>query len=75
MIQKSCPKKMNNEGQDAFGELSSLVETLTTSGSQSLDQGLFKRVKNICKSSDENVRHLYKSSTKSSQGLMCFVNF
>ena len=51
---------MNNEGQDAFGELSSLVETLTTSGSQSLDQGLFKRVKNICKSSDENVRHLYR---------------
>lgn len=51
---------MNSEGKDVFSELSDLVETLTTSGSPSLDQELFKRVKNICKTSDENVRHLYR---------------
>lgn len=51
---------MNNNDQDVLGELSNLIEALTTSGSRNLDEKLFKRVKSICKSSDENVKHLYR---------------
>lgn len=45
---------------DKEQELSELIESLTTSGSQKLDDNLFRRVKSICKKSDENVRHLYR---------------
>ncbi|XP_028398552.1 UV-stimulated scaffold protein A-like [Dendronephthya gigantea] len=51
---------MSNNDQDVLSELSNLIETLTTSGSRNLDEKLFKRVKSICKSSDENVKHLYR---------------
>ena len=51
---------MTNDDQDVLSELSDLIEGLTTSGSRSLDEKLFKRVKSICKCSDENVRHLYR---------------
>lgn len=54
---------MNSEGRAVLDELSNLIESLTTSGNPSLDQELFKRVKNICKSSDENVHHLYRMVT------------
>ena len=51
---------MTNNDLDVLSELSDLIESLTTSGSKILDENLFKRVKSICKSSDENVRHLYR---------------
>ena len=51
---------MANDDQDVLSELSDLIESLTTSGSRTLDEKLIKRVKSICKSSDENVRHLYR---------------
>ena len=51
---------MTSNDQDVLSELSDLIESLTTSGSQTLDENVFKRVKSICKSSDENVRHLYR---------------
>ena len=51
---------MTSNDQDVLSELSGLIESLTTSGSRTLDENLLKRVKSICKSSDENVRHLYR---------------
>ena len=51
---------MANNDQDVLSELSDLIESLTTSGSRTLDEKLIKRVKSICKCSDENVRHLYR---------------
>ena len=45
---------------DVLSELSDLIESLTTSGSRTLDENLLKRVKSICKTSDDNVRHLYR---------------
>jgi hypothetical protein len=50
----------NDDDQDVLSELSDLIESLTTSGSRSLDEKLIKRVKSICKCSDENVRHLHR---------------
>lgn len=51
---------MTNNDEDPLSELTDLVETLTTSGKRTLDGNLLKRVKSICKCSDENIRHLYR---------------
>lgn len=40
-------------------QLAYLIENLTTSGSQELDKANLKKLKSICKKSDEHVHHVY----------------
>ena len=48
------------EEEEKLRHLKHLIETLTTSGKDKLDEDQFKRVKKICKESDRYVQELFK---------------
>lgn len=52
-------KKMAAADIHLLDELGELIEDLTTTGRSSLDEKAMKKVKNICKTSEVYVRHVY----------------
>lgn len=63
------------DGDRHAAHLKHLVEELTTSGKDNLDEEKFKRVKKICKQSDIYVVELYRLVTKQLKKKHCEIRF